>query len=125
MGDDPPRGTSPRDAWDHPTKLRARVTPAGGRGTVSLPEKESNVPGTKRWIVGVDLGGTNIVTGLLPMEGGPVQGLQSLTTESQRGPKFVVDRIIEMIEGSISMTLAEQGGVREDVAGVGIGSPGP
>lgn len=83
------------------------------------------MPGTKRWIVGVDLGGTNIVTGLLPMEGGPVHGLQSLTTESQRGPKFVVDRIIEMVEGSISMTLAQQGGTREDVAGVGIGSPGP
>jgi glucokinase len=83
------------------------------------------VPGTKRWIVGVDLGGTNIVTGLLPMEGGAVQALQTRPTESQRGPKFVVDRIVEMVEGSIAATLTEHGGTREEVAGVGIGSPGP
>jgi glucokinase len=79
----------------------------------------------KRWIVGVDLGGTNIVTGLLPMQGGDVLALQTRPTESQRGPKFVVDRIVEMVEGSIATVLAEQGGTRADVAGVGIGSPGP
>jgi glucokinase len=83
------------------------------------------VPGEKRWIVGVDLGGTNIVTGLLPLEGGDVLGLQTRPTESQRGPKFVVDRIVEMVEGSIAMTLADHGGARDSVAGVGIGSPGP
>ncbi|HEX6070989.1 MAG TPA: ROK family protein [Longimicrobiaceae bacterium] len=83
------------------------------------------MPGTKRWIVGVDLGGTNIVTGLLPMQGGDVLALQTRPTESQRGPKFVVDRIVEMVEGSIATVLAEHGGTRDDVAGVGIGSPGP
>lgn len=83
------------------------------------------MPESKRWIVGVDLGGTNIVTGLLPFEGGPVEGLQSQPTEGQRGPKFVVDRIVEMINGSIDRTLQANGGTRDDVAGVGIGSPGP
>jgi glucokinase len=79
----------------------------------------------KRWIVGVDLGGTNIVVGLLPMEGGDVLGLRILPTESQKGPKFVVNRIVEMVEGSIADVLAEHGGTREQIAGVGIGSPGP
>lgn len=79
----------------------------------------------KRWIVGVDLGGTNIVVGLLPMHGGEVLGLRSLPTDSHRGPKFVVDRMVQMIEESIAQVLVDHGGSRDDVAGVGVGSPGP
>ncbi|MEX0912165.1 MAG: ROK family protein [Gemmatimonadota bacterium] len=79
----------------------------------------------KRWIVGVDLGGTNIVVGLLPIEGGDVLGLRVLPTESHRGAKSVVDRIVEMVEGAIAEVLDEFGGTRDDLAGVGIGSPGP
>jgi glucokinase len=78
-----------------------------------------------RWIVGVDLGGTNIVTGLLPVEGGEVLGLRTLPTDGARGAKFVVDRMVEMIELSIGEVLAAHGGNREDVIGIGIGSPGP
>lgn len=79
----------------------------------------------KRWIVGVDLGGTNIVVGLLPIEGGEVLGLRSLPTDSVRGAKFVVDRIVSMAEAAIAEVLSAHGGSREEVAGVGIGSPGP
>jgi len=79
----------------------------------------------KRWVVGVDLGGTNIVVGLVPVEGGDVLGLRIEATQSQRGPKFVVDRIVEMVEGSIAEVLETHGGTRGDLAGVGIGSPGP
>ncbi|MDP9348184.1 MAG: ROK family glucokinase [Gemmatimonadota bacterium] len=79
----------------------------------------------KRWIVGVDLGGTNIVVGLLPMEGGEVLGLRSLPTDSVRGAKFVVDRIVSMAEAAIAEVLSAHGGSRDEVAGVGIGSPGP
>jgi len=78
-----------------------------------------------RWIVGVDLGGTNIVTGLLPVDGGEVLGLRKLPTESSRGAKFVVDRMIGMIETSITEVLEQNGGSREQVAGIGIGAPGP
>ncbi len=80
---------------------------------------------SKRWIVGVDLGGTNIVVGVLPMDGGDVHALRVLPTESQRGAKFVVDRMVEMVEASIAEVLRNHGGAREDFAGVGIGSPGP
>jgi glucokinase len=82
-------------------------------------------PEGKRWVVGVDLGGTNIVVGLLPMEGGEVLGLRTMPTEAQRGAKFVVDRIVEMVQSAITQVLSQQGGTREEVAGVGIGSPGP
>lgn len=81
--------------------------------------------GSKRWVIGVDLGGTNIVVGVLPMDGSDVLGLRKQPTEAQRGAKFVVDRIVSMIEESISEVIAEYGGTREDFAGVGIGSPGP
>jgi glucokinase len=79
----------------------------------------------KRWIVGVDLGGTNIVVGLLPIEGGEVLGLRSMPTDSGRGAKFVVDRINGMVEQAIAEVLASEGGARDQIAGVGIGSPGP
>ena len=57
-------------------------------------------PGTaqKRWIVGVDLGGTNIVVGLVPIAGGEVLGLRTQATDAHRGAKSVVDRIVAMVE---------------------------
>jgi glucokinase len=79
----------------------------------------------KRWIVGVDLGGTNIAVGVVPMEGGEVRAFRSQPTESQRGAKFVVDRMVELVEASIEQVLREEGGTRDQIAGVGIGSPGP
>ena len=79
----------------------------------------------KRWIVGVDLGGTNVVVGLVPIEGGEVLGLRTLPTESNRGAKFVVDRIVHMVEDAIAEVAEAHGTSRAAVAGVGIGSPGP
>jgi glucokinase len=81
----------------------------------------------KKWIVGVDLGGTNIVVGALPLDGGggQVLALRSVATDAQRGAKYVVDRIIGLIAETMDQVLAEQGGSRDDFAGVGIGSPGP
>jgi glucokinase len=81
----------------------------------------------KRWVIGVDLGGTNIVVGVLPIDGGDgeVLGIRSVPTEAHRGAKFVVDRIVGLIEESKRTVLAESGGQVGDFAGVGIGSPGP
>ncbi|HEY8468745.1 MAG TPA: ROK family protein [Longimicrobiales bacterium] len=85
--------------------------------------KES--PDGKRWIIGVDLGGTNIVVGVLPFSGGDVLALRTAPTEAARGAKFVVDRIVSMIEEAIATVLQQEGGTRDDFCGVGIGSPGP
>lgn len=81
----------------------------------------------KKWIVGVDLGGTNIVVGVLPMDGGTgdVLALRSEPTEAGRGAKFVVDRIIAMVEAARAEVIRQFGGTAADFAGVGIGSPGP
>jgi len=84
-------------------------------------------PGTaeKRWIAGVDLGGTNIVVGLIPIEGGEVLGMREQPTDASRGAKYVVDRMVAMVEEAIADVTAAHGTTRDAVAGVGIGSPGP
>jgi glucokinase len=81
----------------------------------------------KKWIIGVDLGGTNIVVGVLPIDGGTgdVLALRSQQTEAQRGAKFVVDRINGMIEEARAHVISKFGGSAAEFAGVGIGSPGP
>lgn len=79
----------------------------------------------KKWIAGVDLGGTNIVVGALPIDGGDLMAVRTQKTEAIRGAKFVVDRIIQMLEDTIQDVVDQHGGSKEDFAGIGIGSPGP
>jgi glucokinase len=76
------------------------------------------------WIVGVDIGGTNIVVGALPEDGSQLVGVSKVPTEAHRGPKHVVDRIVGLIGKAID-AVEEAGAARTDVVGVGIGSPGP
>jgi glucokinase len=95
--------------------------------SVGSERKGPAEPGEKRWIIGVDLGGTNIVVGALPMDGGngDVLAFRSVPTEAQRGAKYVVDRINHLIEECIAEVRSQHDGTREHFAGVGIGSPGP
>lgn len=77
------------------------------------------------WIVGVDIGGTNLNVGVVPFGGGKPLAFQKRATEAQRGAKFVVDRVVHMIEDSMRQVMEGQGSRRESFAGIGIGSPGP
>ena len=79
----------------------------------------------QRFIIGVDLGGTNIVVGAMPEDGSRHYGLRSKPTMSELGADAVVDRIVEMIGEVITVTMAETGVTRKQFAGVGIGAPGP
>ena len=98
---------------------------AAGIGADRRPAIEQ--PDDKRWIIGVDLGGTNIVVGVLPMTGGngEVLALKSVATEAQRGAKYVVDRIVSLIHECRAEVIASHGGSEADFSGIGIGSPGP
>jgi glucokinase len=78
-----------------------------------------------RYIVGVDLGGTNIVTAALPEDGSKTYSVHSEPTRSAEGADAVVDRMVEMIETVIGETILETGAKRSDFAGVGVGAPGP
>ncbi len=82
------------------------------------------MPEDKNWIIGVDLGGTNISVGVLPFDGGEVEALNTQRTEAGRGAKFVVDRIIGMVRGAIEVVAGSPDAL-DDFAGIGIGSPGP
>jgi glucokinase len=79
----------------------------------------------ERFIVGVDLGGTNIVAGAMPEDGSREIAMRSEPTRADQGADAVVDRIARMIDTVIAETIAETGAKRDDFAGVGIGSPGP
>jgi len=78
-----------------------------------------------RYIVGVDLGGTNIVTGVMPDDGSRTLAVRSTPTEAETGAEGVVARIVAQAEASIADAMAETGARREQFVGVGIGAPGP
>ncbi|MGH7613519.1 MAG: ROK family protein [Gemmatimonadales bacterium] len=72
-----------------------------------------------RYIVGVDVGGTNIVVGTVAQDGSELVGVVSEPTRSEEGPDAVVERIITLSRASMAQAPGK------DIAGVGIGSPGP
>lgn len=78
-----------------------------------------------KYVLGVDLGGTNIVVGAIPDNGGDEVGVRVEDTPTAAGAGAVVDRIVSMIEGVIEEAIASRGAKREDFVGVGIGAPGP
>lgn len=95
------------------------ISQPSGRPPLARP------PASGKWIVGVDIGGTNIVVGVVPVEGGEPIGLRSLPTEAPRGSDFVVRRVAQMVRDAVAETLKLHGGSEADVLGVGVGSPGP
>ena len=78
-----------------------------------------------RYIVGVDIGGTNIVVGTVREDGGAIHGVHSVATRPEEGAQAVIARIAELIQQSIEETVAAAGVGRGEVVGVGIGAPGP
>lgn len=72
-----------------------------------------------RYIVGIDLGGTNIVAGTVSEDGSEIHGVLSEPTGAEGGPDAVVDRIVRLARKSMAAVPGKT------VAGVGIGSPGP
>lgn len=78
-----------------------------------------------RYVIGVDLGGTNIVAAALPEDGSQTFAFRSELTQAYQGADAVVDKIVGMIEGVISDTIAATGATRADFVGVGVGAPGP
>lgn len=79
----------------------------------------------ERYIVGVDLGGTNIVAGAMPIDGSREIAMHTTPTLADSGAEAVADRIAGMIEQVIEQTISETGANRSDFIGVGIGAPGP
>ena len=72
-----------------------------------------------RYVVGIDLGGTNIVVGTVAEDGSELVGLVSEPTLPEQGSGAVVARIVKLARASLAQARDKE------IAGVGIGSPGP
>ncbi|MGH7667895.1 MAG: ROK family protein [Gemmatimonadaceae bacterium] len=79
----------------------------------------------QQYVVGVDLGGTNIVTGALSSDGAHTHGVRSAPTGVASGADDVVHRIATQIEATIADTVREAGVGRDAILGIGVGAPGP
>ena len=78
-----------------------------------------------RYIIGVDLGGTNIVVGAMSADGAHEYAMHEIPTRAALGADAVVERIVQLIERVAAETMAATGATRDAFLGVGIGSPGP
>jgi glucokinase len=72
-----------------------------------------------RYVVGIDLGGTNIVVGTVAEDGSELVGLVSEPTLPEQGGDAVIGRIVKLARASMAAARGRE------ISGVGIGSPGP
>ena len=72
----------------------------------------------KKYVVGVDLGGTKIYTALVDLEGN-VKNEIIVKTEAEQGDVAVLNKILNTID-----TVLEDIDIKEVLA-IGVGSPGP
>jgi len=74
----------------------------------------------KKYAVGIDLGGTTVKLGIFTVEGQLLDKWEIVTRKEENG-KYILPDIAEAVLGK----LQEKGIVKDEVAGAGIGIPGP
>lgn len=72
----------------------------------------------KQSAIGIDLGGTNL-KGIIIDRNGKGRHLTRIPTAAEKGGAHVMDNILSLIDA-----LVKKEGSKEDIAGVGIGTPG-
>jgi glucokinase len=72
------------------------------------------------YVFGVDIGGTTVKIGFFTIQGEMVEKWE-ITTRTDEGGKYILSDIAQSIEEK----LAERGTDKSDVAGIGMGVPGP
>ena len=77
-------------------------------------------PRAKDLFLGIDLGGTKIVAGLVDREG-RIVSRQHSSTQASKGREIVVRRLIDVA----SQLLTAEGIDRKQVAAIGVAAPGP
>ncbi len=76
-----------------------------------------------RFVLGIDIGGTNLVVGSVAENGQALHALASEPTDAQAGAGAVLDRLVALAERAIVQTGREAPGA--EIIGVGVGAPGP
>ena len=76
-----------------------------------------------RYVLGIDIGGTNLVVGCVAEDGSALHGLASEPTHAEAGASNVEDRIVGLAQRSLAETRRTVPGA--EIVGVGVGAPGP
>jgi glucokinase len=76
-----------------------------------------------RFVLGIDIGGTNLVVGSVAEDGSALRALESEPTHAEAGQSDVLDRLITLAQRAIERTRREVRGA--EIIGVGVGAPGP
>lgn len=75
----------------------------------------------KELIIGVDLGGTKIITGIINPDGDIIGSPVKVPTRADKPAEQIVDRMIDAMNKSIREASLSA----DQIAGIGIGSPSP
>jgi glucokinase len=76
-----------------------------------------------RFVLGIDIGGTNLVVGSVSEDGSSIVATASEPTHAEAGAKDVLERLVGLAERAIAATRKEIPGA--EILGVGVGAPGP
>ena len=73
-----------------------------------------------KYVFGVDIGGTTVKIGLVSIEGELLDKWE-ITTRTDEGGKYILSDIAESVQDKMAEKLID----KQDVAGIGMGVPGP
>ena len=76
-----------------------------------------------RFVLGIDIGGTNLVVGSVAEDGSALHALGSEPTHAEAGQSDVLERLIALARRTMEQTKREVPGA--EIMGVGVGAPGP
>ncbi len=75
------------------------------------------------YVLGLDIGGTNLVAGCVSEDGSQIHGVLTEPTRSEEGPDVVLRRLVGMAQASMEHTARLE--ADPVFRGVGVGVPGP
>jgi glucokinase len=76
-----------------------------------------------RFVLGIDIGGTNLVVGSVAEDGSALHALESEPTHAEAGQSDVLDRLIALAKRTLEQTRRKVPDA--EIVGVGVGAPGP
>ncbi|MGH7510180.1 MAG: ROK family protein [Gemmatimonadales bacterium] len=76
-----------------------------------------------RFVLGIDIGGTNLVVGSVSEDGSVLHAVGSEPTQAEAGEQDVLSRLIALAKRTIRQTRKDY--PEAEIMGVGVGAPGP
>ncbi|GGO44243.1 glucokinase [Streptomyces daqingensis] len=104
-----------RERADRDRVYRRTAPSASVLRTVSTRERRSHLSAPRVPTVGIDIGGTKVMAGVVDADGNILEQVRTETPEKSKSPKVVEDTIAELV-----LDLSD----RHDVHAVGIGAAG-